>query len=158
MFVLVTVLATIRPSFTQSTNQPFRINIRATHNIVKVGSETPVEIILTNTSHQEISLSKSVEENAAEFNYLVDVRDGKGKPVPQTAHHRSVHGEGAQITHSDLTVPLKPGQELQSVALLNKLYDVSRPGKYIIRVSRDIPPELGKGVVKSNVITINITP
>jgi hypothetical protein len=38
----------------------------------------------------------------------------------------------------------------------SKLYDMSRPGKYLIQVSRVVPKELGGGVVKSNAVTVTV--
>lgn len=52
---------------------------------------------------------------------------------------------------------LQPGETLPKDALISKFYDLSRPGKYTIQVSRTVPNELGAGTVKSLAITIRIT-
>jgi len=36
-------------------------------------------------------------------------------------------------------------------------YDLSRPGRYRIQVEREVPKRIGSGVVKSNVITVDVT-
>jgi hypothetical protein len=41
--------------------------------------------------------------------------------------------------------------------IVNQQYDLSRPGKYTIQVSRAIPQELGGGNVESNVIGFTVT-
>lgn len=41
--------------------------------------------------------------------------------------------------------------------MVTKFYDMSRPGKYTIQVSRAVPKELGGGTVKSNAITVTVT-
>jgi hypothetical protein len=53
---------------------------------------------------------------------------------------------------------LQPGESLLKAPLVVcKLYDLSRPGKYKIQVSRAVPEELGGGTIKCNVVTIAIT-
>jgi hypothetical protein len=54
---------------------------------------------------------------------------------------------------------LQPGESLpKALLVLTKFYDLSGPGKYTIQVSRAVPKELGGGLIKSNAITVTITP
>lgn len=146
-------------SSAQNTQQPFALTIRTAQSVVKTGSEIRVEVTLTNTSGRDIALTKSVGDDAAEFNYVIDMHDGHGKPLAETEHHRRVKAEDSlPITHSNQILTLKPGESLKENAILNNLYDISRPGKYVILAQRDVPQELGKGVIKSSPITITVAP
>ena len=51
---------------------------------------------------------------------------------------------------SGIAVPLDPGKTAKCELIISDLYDLSRPGKYTIRVHR--------GSVKSNVITATVVP
>ena len=98
-------------------------------------------------------LSRSVGGKEAEFNFHIEVQDIAGKPVAMTQHHRRVRGE-MPVTSSNQQIRLQPGQSISETAILNQLYEVSRPGKYVIQAKHDV----GGGVVKSNTLTITVTP
>jgi len=126
--------------------QPFALTIRTAQSTVAMGSDIRVEVTLTNTSGRDIAFAKSVGDDAAEFNYVIDMHDAHGKPLAETEHHRRVKAEDSQpISHSNQIVTLKPGESLKENAILNNLYEISRPGKYLILAQRDVPQELGKG-------------
>jgi hypothetical protein len=41
---------------------------------------------------------------------------------------------------------------------ISRLYDLSQPGDYTIQLSRAVSDDPKNGVVKSNVITVTVTP
>jgi hypothetical protein len=41
---------------------------------------------------------------------------------------------------------------------VSRLHDMSRPGQYVIQVSRYVSDNLKDGVLKSNIITVTVTP
>jgi hypothetical protein len=53
---------------------------------------------------------------------------------------------------------LEPGESYSDLLYINQVYDLSRPGRYVIRASRTIPRELGEGTVKSNEISVTLIP
>jgi hypothetical protein len=53
-------------------------------------------------------------------------------------------------------VVLKPHETCQDTIEVSYLYDVAKPGEYTVQIERDMPPELGLGVVKSNVVKITV--
>jgi hypothetical protein len=157
--LLLTLFGLAGSSSAQSVGQPFIVTIQTAQSVVKVGSQIRVEVILTNTSGRDLGFTKSVGDETAESNYLINVSDGHGKPVAETAHHRRVRAENSlPVTHSNQIVTLKPGERLKEQAILNNLYDIGRPGRYVIMAQRDVPQEQGKGVVKSNAVTITVAP
>ncbi len=139
---------------------PFSVAITAPQNKAKAGSEVKIEIDLKNTSATDLSVAKSNAVSQAEFHYLIDVRDGDGHEAPDTEYRRRIMGKETKkrtiIYGSDVFFTLKPNETLGDEAVVSKLYDLSRPGKYVIQVSRVVPEELGGGTVKSNICTITI--
>jgi hypothetical protein len=109
------------------------------------------------SSHEVIELAKEVRQASGEINYGIDVRTADGKAVPETDYGRTVKGIGPSvIVSSTMFYPVKPGDTLRDEVILGKVFDMSRVGKYSIRVWRIAPAEVGGGRVKSNEITITI--
>jgi len=51
---------------------------------------------------------------------------------------------------------LKPNETCQDAIEIKFWADNERTGKYTLQVERNLPPELGKGLVDSNTITVNV--
>jgi hypothetical protein len=56
-----------------------------------------------------------------------------------------------------LASPLNPGEEDRHSLMISKLYDLSKPGKYTIQVTR-LDLEGTKIQLKSNAITVTVEP
>jgi len=147
--------------FAQVAPPPFSLTLSSSEKVIKAGSEARLEIVLKNTSNHEFSITKSNAEDRAESHYRIDVRDSKGRPVPDTEYAHTVWNLNSkpttQFVFSEVVHTLKPGESLTDVVVITKLYELSRPGKYTIRISREISRELGKGTVKSSPFTITVT-
>ena len=39
---------------------------------------------------------------------------------------------------------------------ISYLYDLTKPGEHTVRLERDMPPEIGSGIVKSNTVRITL--
>jgi hypothetical protein len=141
---------------------PFYIVITGPQKPVKAGSEVKVEIVLKNTSDRELTVGRTNAVSQAECHYLIEVRDNQGQPAPDTEFGRRIMGRETKkrviLYWGDAYFTLKPNETLEDEAVASKLYDLSRPGKYIVQVSRVVPKELGGGVVKSNPVTVTVTP
>jgi hypothetical protein len=148
---------------------PYSITISTPNLIVKAGSQVRITIIVKNITDRKVPVMQSNGVDEGEFNYDLDIRDEQGKQAPETNELRSLRGEPDEHGHrhasyivSEITYYLKPGETLQDGIIANKLYDLSKPGKYTIQVSR-YKPEYGKhgfskARVKSNKITLTVTP
>ena len=151
-----------RPTANQVGAVPFSILITGPEKPVKAGSEVKIGIVLKNTSDREIAVGRT-SVSQAEFHYLVDVRDGKGHPAPNTEYGRRIMGREAGertiiFSSGDALFTLKPNETLEDEAVVSKLYDLSRPGKYFIQAIRKPLEKVSTGQVKSNTITITIVP
>jgi len=140
----------------------FSIVITGPQKPVKAGSEVKVEIVLKNTSGRELTIGRTNAVSQAEFHYLIEVRDDQGHPAPDTEYGRRIMGRETKkrtiLYGSDAFLTLKPNGTLEDEAVASKLYDLSRPGKCLIQVSRAVPKELGGGIVKSNFVSVTVTP
>jgi hypothetical protein len=159
-FVSLGFLAAV---FGQPKQPAFSITINAP-DVISAGSEPKLSIVLKNTSDHEIMLGRSVQPDQGELHHDVEVRDDKGDLAPETEYHRKIKGRLPTIpgkappppnVSSVIFIPMKPGETRKDDLTLSKLYDLGKPGKYTIQLSRF--DEDTKAVVKSNTITVNVT-
>jgi uncharacterized protein (DUF58 family) len=148
-------LAAVVTGNSGTTIRPFSLTIRLLQNVAKVGSEIRVQVVLTNTSDHEIGILKS----APEADYIVEVRDTRGKMAPDTDFRRKQKDPASvKVSTASPLYTLKPGESLRDEIQVERLYEMSAPGKYSIQVSRTVPEEMGSGIVKSNMANVTITP
>jgi len=143
----------------RAAQQSFTISISTAQSSFKATREIRLQVIITNTSQQEIAVGNAGGEAAELSGYEIIVFDDKGNAPPETRYHKGVRREDPNIpvgTGSLVKVSLGPGQSLKDATILNRLYDLSKPGNYTIQVQRTDPET--KTVVKSNIITLTITP
>ena len=139
-------------------NPPFSLAITVADQSVKLGTQVRVTITLKNNSGHDIAINRSSVPGEAEFHYSVLLLDDDGKPVPGTKYWRILQGkEHETYTENVLSVTIHPNEGAKDDFTLNKLFDLSKPGKYTLQVAREIPQNLGKGLVKSNVLSLVIT-
>ena len=153
----LTIVPLISAQSTKSAKKPsFSIAINAPEDIVKADSSVPLDIILTNTSDKDTSSGEIL--GGAELNYDIDVRGSKGELAPETSFGRKLHHKepGFTLGGSVVAYYLKPGQTHETRSYLNRVYDLSQPGKYTIQVQRRDPDS--NTIVKSNAITITVVP
>jgi hypothetical protein len=136
-------------AYSQTTQRPFTITVSTAKPEVKSGDAVYVDVVMTNTSDHDIDCTRNWS-NALDRNYLYEVIDEFGQPLPQI-----VRNHPAPFRLSPCVI--KPGETAKSGGLISILYDFSRPGKYTIQVSRGVSPD-PDNLVKSNVITITVLP
>jgi len=94
------------------------------------------------------------------FDYLTQVADADGNPVPDTEECRKTKenvGKSNSVPRN-IGVRLKPGQATQDAIDVGYLYKMSHPGTYSIQVQRRLGEELGTGIATSNTIKIAVVP
>jgi hypothetical protein len=153
--LLVIFLLTISNAFATAP-KPFSLAISTPEAAVKSGSEVKVKIVITNTSNQPITIAK----NSPACNYRLDVRDGKGNLVPMTRAGRGaddcLKGLGRGLMGMNAAVTVKPNESTDEELNIAALREMRRPGLYFVKVTRDIPKELGRGTVVSNAIAVTV--
>lgn len=134
-----------------SATVPFALALEAEEDTVKAGAEVKVNITLKNSSNRAMHMHLTL----AEVDYAFEVRDSQGMIPPETDYAKKSKGRGH--FSNDQIFYLQPGESLpKELLVLTKFYDMSRPGKYTVQVSRVVPRDLGSGTVKSNNLTITV--
>lgn len=132
-----------------SKQQPFSIVATPVNSSVPVGGAIDIKIRLTNNSDHEINVSGSWE-HSMDMSYSYYVRDSNGNSPERKKH------EGP-ITDTGKVRSLSPGQSVDETTNVSETYEMSTPGEYVIQLSRQAPDD-PKTVVKSNKITVTVTP
>lgn len=141
-------------AFAQSSQKPFSIALSSDQPVVKAGWDVWVRIKMTNTSSGSVDCS-TASSNGLDLRYSFEISDSSGNKIDKV---RSSHPE-LEGTGSFRLCTLAPGQSTSpDENLLSREYDLSKPGTYTVQVSRGISRDEKKGVVKSNPITITVTP
>jgi hypothetical protein len=118
-----------------------------------------LSVIVTNTSN-EIFLEPGCSNVRGLYTISVVYRGAPLAEKDAAAWRRREAAEAAFCTHELGINEIKPGISFQRLLDLSERYDMSRPGKYEITVTRETDPEhLEKSVtVRSNAITIVVKP
>lgn len=156
LLLLATASAALGPAQGHPPKEPFIIQIIAAGPTVKVGIGVDIEILLKNTSAEPLSCSGGISDlTGQDPNFTIDVRNEHGQPVPKRVYPHPELAGG----HPLMDCTVRPGEtrtESQDVA---RIYDMTRPGKYVIQVFRAISSTNEKaGLVGSNKITVTVTP
>jgi hypothetical protein len=161
LFVLVTSLGAVcigkvyaqhrPPNISQNEPAAFSVTI-SSPPVIKSGTEAQIKIDLTNTSNHEIRLNSS---NGLSGIGEIVIRNENGDS-PLSRRGRNVAGGNDLLVGSDHSVPVSPGKALTERVVIPKTYDIGQPGRYTVQVQKHDP--YSGTVVKSNTITITVTP
>jgi hypothetical protein len=163
-FVFAAIVAILGAKHAESAQPQFAVTIVSSNDAISAGSGvqkagSPIFLLvtLTNNSTRTVSVPSFDRDY-----YTIDVRDEHGKSVPETDEARktkeAMKAPNARMFRSGVTEELKPHKTSRHTIDVSQYLDVSRPGKYTIQATRQLPEELGPGVVKSNTITVTVTP
>jgi hypothetical protein len=89
--------------------------------------------------------------------YDEEVRDSKGNLAKSKSPPR-LGADDPVVANSLRIKVLKPGESSGSITGVGPDFDISQPGEYVIQLSKRISENPRDGVVKSNKITITVTP
>jgi hypothetical protein len=132
---------------------PFSLTIEPARETFRPDSQVELKLTLKNTSTREIS----IRDTNRWCDYGLEVRGGGGQPAPETPYKLQLDC-GFHVTIGRRVIKiLRPGESYDDAMFVNQIYNLSRPGKYTIQASREIPKEIGQGTVKSNIVTVTVT-
>jgi hypothetical protein len=153
------------PVAAKTIKQPFVLNI-SVENLgsqtgddryrVTAGSDIFIKVHLTNISRHNLALGYDSDSRTnVTLSHTYEVRDSSGRVAQKRPiNHPEIvtgHGWPARI--------LKPHESMDITGdFISRLYDLSQPGDYTIQLSRAVSDDPKNGVVKSNVITVTVTP
>jgi hypothetical protein len=120
---------------------------------VKAGSGVSVNGRLTNISNPPLDTSGCYCGPSGLDSYLTcEVRDDKGHLAAKRVYPHPELATSSAI----LERTVKPGESLAGSQDISRLYDMSRPGKYVIQASRPVSDAKDAYVVKSNKVTVTV--
>jgi len=141
------------------------ISIRAPRESVKTRSPVDITVEFRNNTDHDLEFARVLSGADCK----IDVRDVQGKLPPETGFGY-IHNGHVAHPEEDLTrfsskdlndngiwASVKAGQTSEWEINAAKFYDMKQPGKYAIRVERQ-DPEDSKVVLKSNTVTVTVTP
>jgi hypothetical protein len=144
-------LAALLALVPRANGQAVTIAISAPNATVPIGQPIPLRITLTNVSKTNIRVERSTAKNQAELTYVIAMLDSQGHPVPKTANAKP------GIIVSEVGMRLERGQALVQHTELNKLFKITEPGTYKVRVGRRWPEDKAGKMEWSNTLTLTIT-
>jgi hypothetical protein len=155
--LLIAVALTHGAIAAQRAKQPsFSVTIGTAQEAVKPGSTVMVQILYKNTSDHAITLPRSPSPEQGEFLNVIEMRDQMNKRAAETDYGKCLRESGGEGDMTVVVFTLQPGETLKDGVLLNKMYDLSRPGKYTIQVLKTDPDN--RTTAKSNKLTITVKP
>jgi len=149
-------------SHTLGRQKPFEIHISALHDTFKSGAKIDIAVNLTNTSDKPVLLRGACAPKGDFDGFTVEVKDIQNNVSPETHLLRVERGEETARpddiwTWSGPICGTVPPHEFSNGGfVVNRLYDMVKPGKYTIQVQRK--DTYSKMIVKSNMITVTVTP
>ncbi len=146
---------------------PVAVTIECPSHEVRSGAEVKLVITVVNTSDRPVSVYKAAgPDGQAEAVNKIVVRDSAGNAVGridgQTVSIGGTHHKIPPRWLSRKGVILKPGEQMVDFALLNKLFDISKPGTYMVTVQNemradDSGPEMKFIDTTSNTVEITVS-
>ncbi|HEX5235288.1 MAG TPA: hypothetical protein VFW25_08165 [Silvibacterium sp.] len=120
-----------------------KLDIRMPNSTYQLGKPIRLDIILKNLSSERLHIDKASERNGRAEAYIsAEVRDSSGRPLPRTDGLTFVkNGKKYTIGKPWLSrwgIDLEPNQESQDFLVLSNLFDLGRPGNYIVSAKAEI--------------------
>lgn len=123
----------------------YSLEISLPQDVIRADQEVPLEVTLRNTSDQPISYGMAFGPPVWSYAVRLVVRDSEGNVLQEkriVRGFRALPGGGPPLT-------LAPGEKRTLEILLNRVYDLSKPGRYTIQAESSLYQQS----VKSNTIT-----
>jgi hypothetical protein len=153
ILIVISITAGLASGQTKDAKEPLSIRLTIETSIVRVGSGVSVNGHLTNTSNKPLDASGCHCGPSGLDSYLTwEARDERGRMVAKRIYPHPELATGSAI----LDRIVKPGQSIAGSQDISRLFDMSRPGKYVIQASRRISDEKDSDVVKSNKVTVTV--
>ena len=139
ILMLVSITSVLAPSQNETAKgSPLTIVIAVETPVVKAGSGVSVNGRLTNTSSKPLDASGCYCGPSGLDSYLTwEVRDDKGHLAAKKVYPHPELATSSAI----LDRIVKPGESLAGSQDIGRLFDMTRPGKYVIQASRRVSDE-----------------
>lgn len=169
LFTTLLLALVFATSAGQSGKPPFSIAISGPRTI-KAGASLEIKVVLTNTSDQRVDFR---DHSPEEFNYSTEVLNSNRERaeytsrghfmVTRTCNPEDVEPSGVpscayREQGPGLLVSLQAGRRYTNWIQVTDQFRMSEPGDYAIQVIRTSVGPQSQITVKSNTITVTVTP
>jgi len=113
----------------------------------KSGEEIEISFRVTNTSDHDIDMS-TVYRGGVDLGFRYEVHNSKGQLLEAAKVPR--------LAISPIQYTLAPGRTMEGGTTISRLFTMTKPGRYEIRMSRVTSGDVKAPVVMSNKLTINV--
>ena len=138
-------------------HRDFSISIATAQTSFGAGKDIPIDISVNNISDHQIPIFVSPGESGIALAFEITVFDETGSRVTETVEGKNAHGKtNVPRTISGGTVMIPVGGNYKSTTHINKIFDLTKSGTYTVEVQK--LDKTNKVLIKSNVLTITITP
>jgi hypothetical protein len=140
---------------------PLSLSIEIDNSSVKLGADIQVKATIKNNTDQGIQLSELRTAGDLHLEYKVNVERDDHTAVAKKYAEKLRRHEVSWDPLADGSVhfvPIQPGETHEDSVNISNRYEFDKPGKYSIQIERELPESLGGGVIKSNTITVMVTP
>lgn len=121
---------------TSQTAAPFTLTISSPSVHIAAGDPVKITVTLSNDSNLEVRTPPLVSRpDLGETLYDVRVRFPNGEIVPGTAY--DIWRERSHLLGTYGLAAVSPGGTLKSAITVSKLFDMTAPGEYLVRVCAD---------------------
>jgi hypothetical protein len=116
---------------------PLALAISAARPDGSAPDEIRIRIELTNVSNKPIRIAATNTPGGSQVDYDIRITRKDRRTVARTSYGASLVGEGNQpVSNSARLVTLQPGVTRSESFLLNRVFDVGRPGIYRLQIQR----------------------
>ena len=129
-----------------------RLSLSTRAVVVRAGSPVVLALVFSNDGPTPVGFPRA----SMWFEYDYTVSSGAGQAVELTPlgqeKLRSMQEQGGTL------LDVQPGGRMASTVEISGLYDMSRPGTYVITATKTVPNRAGDGFIKvaSNTITVKV--
>ena len=133
---------------------PITIGLTLETNPPKASGAVSIRTVLSNNSKQSFDASACYCGPSGLDSLFTWEARANGQPTRKRPYPHPELATGQVI----LDRIVQPGGELSGSQEISRLYDMARPGTYKIKATLQLPMQMGGGIVKSNEITVTVTP
>jgi hypothetical protein len=116
---------------------------------VKGGSPLLVNVKITNDSPQELNLGNMDPDTRLDRNSSFAIYSDQGQLQPKAK---------SNVVPLETKVEIKPGESYAQQEDLSRWYDLNQPGRYVVQLMRPVSENPADGTIRSNRISITVTP
>lgn len=152
--VILLLLSTFAIGQGVPSKAPFTITIALENSTVKAGEEVWIKVSIKNDSNRALDDSGGISDRTRiDPNLRFEVRDQGGKLAPKRIYQHPEIDTGSPLNRT-----IAPGETLTLEQRPSTLFDMNKPGKYAIQVSRRASDNPKDGEIKSNQVEVTIIP